>query len=70
MSAILRPQAAWTRLGVGRTTFYEKFVKTGRVKLVNIGERAKGAIDDELDRLIDELRAERDSKIKTESETA
>jgi hypothetical protein len=69
MSAILRPQAAWTRLGVGRTTFYEKFVKTGRVKLVNLGERAKGAIDDELDRLIDELRAERDSKIETGSKT-
>jgi hypothetical protein len=69
VSAILRPKAAWTKLGVGRTTFYEKFVKTGRVKLVNIGERAKGAIDDELDALIDELRAERDSKMETESET-
>jgi predicted DNA-binding transcriptional regulator AlpA len=67
VSAILRPQAAWTKLGIGRTTFYEKFVKTGRVKLVDISERAKGAIDSELDALIDELRAKRDGKIETSS---
>jgi predicted DNA-binding transcriptional regulator AlpA len=62
MAAILRPKAAWTKLGVGKTTFYDKFVKTGRVKLVDIGERAKGAIDDEIDALIEEMRAERDAE--------
>jgi hypothetical protein len=67
MPVILRPRKAWTKLGVGRTTFYEKFVKTGRVKLLDVGERARGVIEDELDGLIDEMRAKRDRKIKTSS---
>jgi hypothetical protein len=61
MANILRPKAAWTKLGVSRTTFYDEFVNTGRIKLVNLGKRARGAIDTELDSLIEEMRAERDA---------
>ena len=62
MVAILRPKAAWTRLGVSRTTFYDEFVNKGRVRLINLGERARGVPDDEIDALIEEMRAERDAK--------
>jgi hypothetical protein len=62
------------RLGVGRTTFFENYVydrETGgeqfipgtrvpRLKLANIGKRAIAAFDDEVDALIEALRAERD----------
>jgi hypothetical protein len=63
------------RLGVGRTKFFEDYVlKPGRdkpgacipgtsvprLRLVQIGERALAAIEDEVDELIDALRAARD----------
>lgn len=57
---ILRPQEAWRRLGIGRSTFYTEFVATGRLRLVKLGERATGVLEHELDRLIDEMAAERD----------
>jgi hypothetical protein len=58
------------KLGISRTTFYDSFVNTGRVRLVELGPRARGAIDDELDALIEEMRAERDTKLaECESET-
>jgi hypothetical protein len=56
MPNILRPKAAWKKLGVGRTMFYEEFVAKGRIRLVPLGERARGVIDDEIDALIEELR--------------
>jgi predicted DNA-binding transcriptional regulator AlpA len=59
--AILRPRAAWEKLGVSRTTFYDEFVNKGRVRLLNLGERARGVPDDEIETLINELRAERDA---------
>jgi predicted site-specific integrase-resolvase len=52
---MLRPKKAWTKLGVGRTTFYEDFVKTGRVKLYALGPKARAAREDELDQLIASL---------------
>jgi hypothetical protein len=64
MPNILRPKAAWQKLGVGRTTFYEEFVAKGRVRLVPLGERARGVIDDELDALIEDLRAKRDKDLR------
>jgi len=63
MVAILRPRAAWEKLGVGRTTFYDEFVNKGRVRLLNLGERARGVPDDEIETLINELRAERDAPV-------
>jgi predicted DNA-binding transcriptional regulator AlpA len=59
---ILRPQEAMKRLGVKRSKFYSDFVGTGRLRLVHIGERARGVIEDELDDLIGEMIAERDTE--------
>ena len=53
---ILRMQEVRERLGVGRTTLYERFVRTGRLKPVQIGPRAIG-----FDDIIDELIAQRDA---------
>jgi len=58
---ILRPAEAWKRLGVKRSTFYNEFVATGRVRLIKIGERARGVLEHELDQLIDEMAADRDA---------
>ena len=63
MVAILRPRAAWEKLGVSRTTFYDEFVNKGRVRLLSLGERARGVPDDEIENLINELRAERDTPV-------
>jgi excisionase family DNA binding protein len=58
---ILRPNEAWKRLGVKRSTFYSEFVASGRLRLVKLGERARGVIESELDALIDEMARERDA---------
>jgi hypothetical protein len=44
--------------------FYDKFVRTGRLRLVPLGERAKGAVEDEVDAIVDAIIAERDAKQK------
>jgi predicted DNA-binding transcriptional regulator AlpA len=59
---LLRPAEAWKRLGCKKSKFYEDYVKTGRLKLVTLGPKSRGAVEDEVDGLIDELIAERDSK--------
>jgi hypothetical protein len=51
------------RLGIRKTTLYESFIKTGRLRFVKIGARAVGVIEDELDVLIEELRRERDRSV-------
>jgi hypothetical protein len=48
------------RLPVGRTKFYEDYVNTGRLRLVRLGPRSVAVVDDEVDKLIAELFAERD----------
>jgi predicted DNA-binding transcriptional regulator AlpA len=60
---IVRPREAQSRLGVGHTKFYEDFVNTGRLRLVRLGPRCVGAVEDELDALIGELVAERDALV-------
>ncbi len=75
MVAIFRPKAAWARLGVGRSAFYDNFVQqpggteivTGtkavlRLRPMRINERVRGFPDDELDTLIEAMRAERDAE--------
>jgi excisionase family DNA binding protein len=57
---IVRKNEVLKRLGIRKTTFYETFIKTGRLRFVKIGVRAVGIIEDELDALIEELRRERD----------
>jgi predicted DNA-binding transcriptional regulator AlpA len=60
---ILRPKVAQQRLGIGHTNFWENYVKTGRVRLVRLGPRSVGVIEEELDALIDELAAARDLEV-------
>jgi predicted DNA-binding transcriptional regulator AlpA len=59
---VLRKREVLERLGIRKTTLYENFIKTGRLRFVKIGARAVGVIEDELDALIEELRRERDRK--------
>jgi predicted DNA-binding transcriptional regulator AlpA len=59
---ILRKREVLERLGIRKTAFYSNFVKTGRLRLVKIGDRAVGVIEQELDALIEELRRERDRR--------
>jgi predicted DNA-binding transcriptional regulator AlpA len=73
---ILRPKASWEKLGVSRVTFYDNYVlreggdrfipgtKVPRLRPpLKLGERARGFPDDEIDAVIEALRAERDSKL-------
>jgi hypothetical protein len=50
------------RLPVGRTKFYEDYVNTGRLLLVRLGPKSVALVDDEVDKLIAELIAERDAR--------
>ena len=59
---ILRKREVLERLGIRKTTLHENFIKTGRLRFVQIGARAVGVIEDELDALIEALRRERDRK--------
>jgi predicted DNA-binding transcriptional regulator AlpA len=59
---VLRKREVLERLGIRKTTLYESFIKTGKLRLVKIGARAVGVIEDELDALIEELRRERDRR--------
>ena len=66
------------RLGVSRTYFFDSIVyrpggdkfipgtKVPRLRLAKIGERAVAAFDDEVDALIEALRAERDKSLRAE----
>jgi excisionase family DNA binding protein len=58
---ILRPKEAAKRLGVSPSTFYERFIRTGRLKLVALGPHSTGAVEDEIDDLIDQMIEERDA---------
>lgn len=53
--AVLRPKNVAARLDVSLTTFYENYVNTGLIKLRRLGPRSVGALEEEVDRLIEEL---------------
>jgi predicted DNA-binding transcriptional regulator AlpA len=59
---VLRKREVLERLGIRKTTFYESYIKTGKLRFVKIGARAVGVIEDELDALIEEMRRERDRR--------
>lgn len=74
---ILRAKAAWKKVGVGKSAFFENFVYheggdefvTGtttvrRVRPVQITPRVSGFVDDELDGVVEGLRAERDAGLQ------
>jgi predicted DNA-binding transcriptional regulator AlpA len=56
---ILRNSVAIDRLGCSRTTFWESYVATGRIRLVKLGPKSRGVVESELDALIEELCADR-----------
>jgi hypothetical protein len=58
---LVRPKEAWKRLGIGHTKFYEDYIQTGRIKLIDLGPKCKAIVEDELDDLINELVAARDA---------
>jgi predicted DNA-binding transcriptional regulator AlpA len=73
---ILRPKASWEKLGVSRVTFYDNYIqheggdpfipgtKVRRLRpALKLGERARGFPDDEIDAVIEALRAERDGNL-------
>jgi predicted DNA-binding transcriptional regulator AlpA len=60
---IIRPKEAQKRLGVGHSKFYEDFVNTGRLRLVRLGPKSVGVIEDELDAFIDQLIDARDAAL-------
>jgi predicted DNA-binding transcriptional regulator AlpA len=65
---ILRKSEVLARLGIRKTALYDNFIKTGRLRFVQIGARAVGVIEDELDALIEALRRERDRKPRSACE--
>jgi hypothetical protein len=48
------------KIPLGRTAFWERFIYTGRLRLVKLSERARGLVEEEIDQVIEELMAERD----------
>jgi hypothetical protein len=76
MSKILRPKKLYGldgKFGVSKTVFWDDYVwreggeefipgtKVPRLRLAKLNKRAVGAFEDEADRLIEALRAERDA---------
>ena len=61
---LIREPAVCSRLGCGKTTLDEKFIKTGRLRWVYLSERYKAAVEEEVDALVDELIAERDEALE------
>jgi hypothetical protein len=49
------------KIPLGRTAFRERFIDTGRLRLVPLSERAVGLVEEEIDQLIEELIAARDA---------
>ena len=61
---LLRPAESQAKLSVGHSQFWE-FVKTGKLKPpVRLGPKSVGHPESEIDDLIDQLVAERDSGLK------
>ena len=52
---ILRPKEIQRRLGIGHSKFWEEYVGTGRLKLKRLGPRSVGALEEDVDALIDAL---------------
>jgi excisionase family DNA binding protein len=51
---LVRPKEVQKRLGIGQTKFFE-MVKRGELRVVRMGPRNIGVIEDELDQYIDAL---------------
>jgi excisionase family DNA binding protein len=62
---ILRPAEAQARLGVKHTRFYD-LVNAGKIRLIRLGPRSTGVIEDELDAYIESLPNARESALTSE----
>jgi predicted DNA-binding transcriptional regulator AlpA len=60
VTRIIRPKEAMARLGIGHSKFYDDIRKGVLPKPVRLGPRSTGIIEDELDAVVERLRAERD----------
>jgi len=49
---IIRPKEGWTRLGIGRSKFYEDYVGTGKIQLVRLGPKSVGLFEDNLEEVM------------------
>jgi predicted DNA-binding transcriptional regulator AlpA len=52
---LLRPKEIQKRLGIGPTRFWDDYVRNGKLKLKRLGPRSVAALEEDVDRLIDEL---------------
>ena len=52
--SLLRKKEAQRRLGVGKTKFYEDYIRTGRLRLVPISERIECVVEEDVDAVIAE----------------
>ena len=66
---IIRPKEAQARLGIGHTKFYDAIKKGELPPLVRFG-RVTGMPEDELNAVIDALKAARPARINTEQQPA
>jgi excisionase family DNA binding protein len=57
---VIRPAEAQQRLGIRHTRFYE-LVNAGKIRLIRLGPRSTGVIEDELDAYIESLPNARDT---------
>ena len=57
---VVRFKIAQQRLGVGHSKFYADFIQKGRLRVVRLGARSCGVLENELDALIEELAKQRD----------
>lgn len=74
MINMLRPKAAWTQIGVGRTKFKDDIIaqpggdefipgtRIARLRPVKLGHRSTAFPSDEVEALIEALKADRDVK--------
>jgi len=49
------------KIPLGRTAFRKRFIETGRLRLVPLGARAVGVVEEEIDAVVEELIAARDT---------
>jgi len=66
---IIRPKEAQARLGIGHTKFYDAIRKGELPQLVRFG-RVTGMPEDELNAVIDALKAARPARVGTEQQPA
>lgn len=66
---IIRPKEAQARLGIGHTKFYDAIKKGELPPLVRFG-RVTGMPEDELNAVIDALKAARPARVVTEQQPA